>query len=203
DRLNLAADRGASRVASVARQRGLGAAAAARPGRRAAGAGGGAHPGPVNRGPGAPRPGRGPPAPRRPPDRGRAGRRAALLRVARWSGYPLWQYEFGQAPVGAIPVLPGAFHAAALLYLFSSVLGVPLPWTGDSAVFAERMRRWWTDFAHTGDPNGHGSPRWPAWPRRDDPRADGPVLTTRAEGSAVSDDFAARHHCSFWDELSR
>ncbi|HLS76148.1 MAG TPA: carboxylesterase family protein [Nocardia sp.] len=127
----------------------------------------------------------------------------ATGRLARESGYPLWQYEFDQAPFGANPVLPGAFHAAELLYLFSSVLGVPLPWTGDSAVFAERMRRWWTDFAHTGDPNGHGSPRWPAWPRRDDPRADGPVLTMRAEGSAVSDDFAARHHCSFWDELSR
>ncbi|WP_067465308.1 carboxylesterase/lipase family protein [Nocardia amamiensis] len=122
-------------------------------------------------------------------------------RVARDTGHPLWQYEFDQAPFGdANPVLPGAFHSAELPYLFTGLMGVPIPWTGASDAFARQMQRWWTTFAHTGDPNGPGLPEWSAWPESGD-QADGAVLLMRATGSTMSHDFAARHRCGFWSQL--
>lgn len=122
-------------------------------------------------------------------------------RLARDTGHPVWQYEFDQAPLGdANPVLPGAFHAAELAYLFTSLMGVPLPWTGASAAFAGQMQRWWTAFAHTGDPNRPGSPQWSAWPEPTGQGTDGLALTMRATGSTMTDDFAARHNCGFWSE---
>ncbi|WP_040794933.1 carboxylesterase/lipase family protein [Nocardia higoensis] len=124
-------------------------------------------------------------------------------RLARDTGHPLWQYEFDQAPLDANPVLPGAFHSAELLYLFSSVMGVPLPWTGASAAFAGQMQRWWTTFAHTGDPNGPGSTEWSAWPGSAARDVDGPALIMRATGSTMTDDFGLRHHCAFWSERAR
>ncbi|MBF6166195.1 carboxylesterase family protein [Streptomyces gardneri] len=125
-------------------------------------------------------------------------------RTARDTGHPLWQYEFDQAPFGdADPVLPGAFHAAELPYLFTGLMGVPIPWTGASAAFAAQMQRWWTTFAHTGDPNGPGASQWPAWPESAGQSSDGPTLLMRATGSVVIEDFAIRHHCAFWSERER
>ncbi|WP_169812051.1 carboxylesterase/lipase family protein [Nocardia arizonensis] len=125
-------------------------------------------------------------------------------RIARDTGHPVWQYEFDQAPLGeADPLLPGAFHSAELLYLFTKVMGVPVPWTGASAAFAGQMQRWWTTFAHGGDPNGPGSPPWSAWPEAPGPDIDGPALTMRATGSTMTDDFAIRHNCEFWSQRER
>ncbi|BDU00926.1 carboxylesterase/lipase family protein [Nocardia sputorum] len=125
-------------------------------------------------------------------------------RTAREAGHPLWQYEFDQAPLGAAdPILPGAFHSSELLYLFTRFMGLPIPWTGASAAFAAQMQRWWTTFAHTGDPNAPGSPQWSAWPESAGQGTDGPALTMRATGSFMTDDFAARHDCAFWSGRSR
>ncbi|MGW4716679.1 carboxylesterase/lipase family protein [Nocardia sp. NPDC004260] len=125
-------------------------------------------------------------------------------RTARDAGHPLWQYEFDQAPLGdANPVLPGAFHSAELYYLLSRFMGVPIPWTGASAAFAAQMRRWWTTFAHTGDPNAPGSPEWQPWPASTGNGPDGSALLMRATGSVMTDDFAARHDCAFWAEIDR
>ncbi|MGK8524859.1 carboxylesterase/lipase family protein [Nocardia asteroides] len=125
------------------------------------------------------------------------------VRAARDTGHPVWQYEFDQAPFGDNPVLPGAFHSAELSYLFTGLMGVPIPWTGASAAFAAQMQRWWTSFAHTGDPNGPGAPPWPGWSGSAGRNADGPTLVMRATGSVVIEDFAARHDCAFWSERER
>ncbi|MEU4341542.1 carboxylesterase family protein [Nocardia sp. NPDC023852] len=127
-----------------------------------------------------------------------------VSRAARDTGHPLWQYEFDQAPLGeANLVMPGAFHAAELPYLFSSLMSVPIPWTGPSDAFSRQMQRWWTTFAHTGNPNGPDSPPWSAWPETAGQSPDGPVLTMRATGSTMSHDFNARHNCGFWSERPR
>lgn len=122
-------------------------------------------------------------------------------RLARDTGHPVWQYEFDQAPFGvAAPLLPGAFHAAELLYLFSAIMGVPVPWTGASAAFAAQMQRWWSTFAHIGDPNGPGAQQWQPWPPPDGQPIDGPALAMRATGSTMIEDFTLRHDCAFWSE---
>ncbi|MFD0360154.1 carboxylesterase/lipase family protein [Nocardia sp. GCM10030253] len=124
-----------------------------------------------------------------------------VSRAARDTGHPVWQYEFDQAPLGDTnPLLPGAFHTAELPYLFTSLISLPIPWTGPSDAFSRQMQRWWTTFAHTGNPNGPGSPHWPVWPEPTGQSPDGPVLIMRATGSTVSQDFAARHNCGFWSE---
>ncbi|WP_327120451.1 carboxylesterase family protein [Nocardia sp. NBC_01730] len=124
-----------------------------------------------------------------------------ISRAARDTGHPVWQYEFDEAPLGeANPVLPGAFHAAELPYLFSSMMSVPILWIGPSDAFSRQMQRWWSTFAHTGDPNGPDSPQWSAWPGTS---PEGPVLITRASGSTMSQDFSARHNCGFWSERPR
>ncbi|WP_169811669.1 carboxylesterase/lipase family protein [Nocardia shimofusensis] len=121
--------------------------------------------------------------------------------LARDTGHPVWQYEFDQAPFGAAdPLLPGAFHSAELLYLFTGIMGVPVPWTGASAAFAERMQRWWSTFARVGDPNEPGAQQWQAWPAPNAERTDGPALAMRATHSTMTDDFALRHNCAFWSQ---
>ncbi|MFJ1455193.1 carboxylesterase/lipase family protein [Nocardia sp. N2S4-5] len=124
-------------------------------------------------------------------------------RLARDTGHPVWQYEFDQAPLGeANPLLPGAFHASELPYLFTSLMNVPIPWTGQSDAFARQMQRWWTTFAHTGNPNTPEGPQWASWPSPADHEVDGAPLKMRATGSVMSEGFATAHHCALWSERS-
>jgi len=57
---------------------------------------------------------------------------------------------------------------------------------------SDRMQAYWVAFAATGDPNRPDEPPWPA-----DTGA-GP-LTLSPAGVAVVADFAATHHCGFWN----
>lgn len=61
------------------------------------------------------------------------------------------------------------------------------------------MIDYWTRFVITGDPNGPGQPRWPAFTDR---TGGARWMSLRPDGSRVITDFAADHQCGFWDALA-
>lgn len=72
--------------------------------------------------------------------------------------------EPAELPVGAGPGAFGARHASELPYVFRQLTehDRPTPTAKDEAL-SDMMRTYWTNFVRTGDPNGAGLPKWPAY----------------------------------------
>lgn len=56
------------------------------------------------------------------------------------------------------------------------------------------MIEYWTTFARTGNPNGPGTPAWPAFTS-----ASARMQRLTAQGTAPFATFAADHKCGLWD----
>ncbi len=54
------------------------------------------------------------------------------------------------------------FHSSGLPYVFDNLDLMDRPWQAVDHRVAREMSDYWTDFAKTGTPNGHGLPDWPA-----------------------------------------
>ncbi|HVX42304.1 MAG TPA: carboxylesterase/lipase family protein [Mycobacteriales bacterium] len=112
---------------------------------------------------------------------------------------PLYAYEFDDENAPWFSTLPkpnfptGAFHGAELQYLFNDEQ-LPGPQTAAQRRLSDRMISYWSQFAHTGTPNGPGQPLWLPF------QAGGHVqsLAPKATGSA---DLAREHQCSFWASI--
>jgi para-nitrobenzyl esterase len=87
---------------------------------------------------------------------------------------PVYVYEFAHAnPWGVVlfsetPKSPGAYHSADLPYWLGSVdaLKVARPaftWSAEDLQAADQMSTLLVNFASTGNPNGAGTPSWPAF----------------------------------------
>lgn len=79
---------------------------------------------------------------------------------------PVYYYSFRQAPpfpADSVYAGWGASHFAELWYVFDHLDQAAWPWTRDDRALAETMSRYWTNFARSGDPNGRGLARWPAF----------------------------------------
>jgi para-nitrobenzyl esterase len=113
---------------------------------------------------------------------------------------PVYAFEFAdrQAPTGYFefpPGLPpGAFHAADLAYVFD-VVGFEAEFTPEQERLADQMIRYWTRFAATGDPNGHGSPSWERF------RGSSVQSLAPGDGGIRPVNLDAEHKCRFWAAL--
>ncbi len=98
---------------------------------------------------------------------------------------PVYRYRFEQnlpAPIDAAP------HASEIEFVFGALDSRQLPWRPEDRRLSEQMVAYWSNFAKTGDPNGEGLPKWPAY-RKDSYQ----VMHLRANPAAAPDDRRARY----------
>ncbi|HXG82171.1 MAG TPA: carboxylesterase/lipase family protein [Sphingomicrobium sp.] len=55
----------------------------------------------------------------------------------------------------------GSTHGAELPFVFGDLDGRAAAWTNEDQELASTIQQYWVNFAKSGDPNGHGLPRWP------------------------------------------
>ncbi|MCX6031362.1 MAG: carboxylesterase family protein [Chloroflexi bacterium] len=115
---------------------------------------------------------------------------------------PTYAYEFAatgwqQNQMPAPDDFPfGAFDGAELPYLFPSFPHIGA-FTTSQQRLSSQMIHYWGSFGAAGIPTAPLSALWPLYT----PQTQG-VLQLREGGSGVIRDFAADHHCTFWDGLS-
>lgn len=85
-----------------------------------------------------------------------------LARAASRAGSPAYLYHFSRVPPDERLAKLGAFHGLEIGYVFGTIEGRQGFDAADRKL-SEAMRRCWTRFARTGDPNGPGLPPWPAY----------------------------------------
>jgi para-nitrobenzyl esterase len=87
--------------------------------------------------------------------------------ASRGAGPKVWLYRFDHVPPWpANPVFAGwgAIHGSEIPYVFQTMAaGAFIPWKDEDRGLAAKVSDYWVNFAKTGDPNGPGLPRWPAF----------------------------------------
>ncbi|MFI5697667.1 carboxylesterase/lipase family protein [Kribbella sp. NPDC051586] len=104
-----------------------------------------------------------------------------------------YSYEFADPAAPGYVMFPAGFptgssHGAELNYLFDTAGGPSYQLTPAQQQLAAQLRRYWTNFARTGNPNGPGTPTWPQWPSTQ-------IL---APGGTHPIDDRGNHHCDLW-----
>ena len=144
-----------------------------------------------------------------------AKRAAEELSRDKGVGYAMWKwlqlqsstahvatfhYEFDRArplpPGSSGDLTPRAYHSAEIEYVFSVLPHSANPWPPEDRKIAELMSTYWANFAKTGDPNGPGLPKWPAYNSGDTFE----VMHFGSDSKAAPDDHQARY--AFLDSLS-
>ncbi|MBI4768062.1 MAG: carboxylesterase family protein [Deltaproteobacteria bacterium] len=90
-----------------------------------------------------------------------------MARLASKGSSKVFLYHFNRvAPLPALQRL-GSFHAAEIAYAFGN-LGPVLSKEPIDGGLSDKMKRYWTNFARNGDPNGPGLPVWLAYQKERD-----------------------------------
>lgn len=125
--------------------------------------------------------------------------------MSKWA--PFYAYEFNdqEAPF-YFPALPGftplAAHTIDIQFLFKNwhggILGVNRPANLSHAEeeLSDDLVATWTNFAATGNPNGHGNSPWPIFTSA----ANSPAILSEKPGlgTFTLEEFSTNHNCSFW-----
>jgi para-nitrobenzyl esterase len=82
--------------------------------------------------------------------------------------HPAYLYYFSHVQPGPTAERYGAYHASEILYVFDNLDVLPRPFTDVDRKLSEEMASYWVNFAKTGDPNGPGLPKWPAYHAKDE-----------------------------------
>jgi para-nitrobenzyl esterase len=106
---------------------------------------------------------------------------------------PVYRYRFDLALPLDTKREPGsrsAFHSAEIEYVFGNLDWKSwVTWRPEDRTLSEQIQKYWTNFARSGDPNGPGLPKWPAY----DSASGWETMHLDAHAQASEDTLRARY----------
>jgi para-nitrobenzyl esterase len=109
---------------------------------------------------------------------------------------PAYLYYFSRIPPGPTAQKYRSYHAAEIQYVFGN-LRSNRPWEDADRKLSETMSTYWVNFAASGDPNGKGLPKWPAYDARADVSMEfGDKVAAKADVNKPGIDFFDRFYAA-------